>query len=580
MTMNKTKNNKVMIRTNIIWKSMAMVLCMAGLAACSNKDELGKGSNQPFSLNLSATIVPQGTATISRGDGTAANTVAMNIPDNTPFSLSYQKTGEEDTWCSNNIIVTENGYSITGYGLKDYTYGTGKGCVLKAESDGTTTATIAVPRTDGMEGNYDVPFKTLLGCSIESPTPTAVDLEAQIVSFNLPLTIKTAGIRINLAFAPELAKAGYTCTIKGFEPRIGELNTVYGEGTVERKESLAATSSAIIGSITPATYTKGTAIGIVTVEFKNATEGTTDVRRLQVSLPADLTTAAGQLYIYSVSINRNEALAASSVTIANFEAANGESGEEIVQGNIPLTYDLSALTDATAIKAKVAEIKARINAIKSQSQVSLTIKGLKDVPEGAFNYCANLVYVDLPDAITLNDYAFDECSYLKSIKIASATTIGNYAFRGCEKLIQAEMSQVRTIGVEAFYQCNKLSNVDLPSAITIGDDAFFACNLGQAILPMATTIGNYAFYANPNLYYAYLPKVTSIGDFVFAQCYRISRIKLTAAGTIQLASNSLAGFTTSNCDLILNKDKNGGSVTPAATDKSCGGYTWKSITFE
>lgn len=190
--------------------------------------------------------------------------------------------------------------------------------------------------------------------------------------------------------------------------------------------------------------------------------------------------------------------------------------------------------------------------------------------------------MDLPDAITLNDYAFDECSYLKSIKIASATTIGDYAFRGCEKLIQADMSQVQTIGAAAFYQCIKLSNAVLPFAITIGEKAFLACNLGQAYLPSATTIGASAFLANPNLYYAYLPKVTSIGDFVFEQCYRISRIELTAAGTIQLASNSFAGFTISisNCDLILNKDKNGGSGTPAAIDKSWGGYTWKSITFK
>jgi hypothetical protein len=89
-------------------------------------------------------------------------------------------------------------------------------------------------------------------------------------------------------------------------------------------------------------------------------------------------------------------------------------------------------------------------------------KGLKTIPERAFNYCKYLESIDLPYTITsIGDYAFSSCTKLNKIVISyNVSSIGECAFYNCKKLSTLIIpSSVKTIGEEAFYECESLTEV-------------------------------------------------------------------------------------------------------------------------
>ena len=126
---------------------------------------------------------------------------------------------------------------------------------------------------------------------------------------------------------------------------------------------------------------------------------------------------------------------------------------------------------------------------------ALSIKeGTRLIGENAFDYCAGLTSVTIPNSVTSICFdAFHCCAGLTSVTIPnSVTTIGNGAFWRCEGLTSVTIgNSVTEIGTSAFRGCTSLTSVTIPNSVTeIGDEAFRDCDSLE-----------YVIITNPNTRY-------------------------------------------------------------------------------
>ena len=174
-------------------------------------------------------------------------------------------------------------------------------------------------------------------------------------------------------------------------------------------------------------------------------------------------------------------------------------------------YDYIAIIDCNELVTKI-EIPAEIEDIP-----------VVEIESSAFNGCANLTSIIIPDSVTsIGDFAFENCSGLTSITIPdSVTSIGDHAFYNCSSLTNITVSEnnkyfsslngvlfnkdktelvtyltgnerteyaipdsVTSIGDRAFYKCSSLTSVIIPDSVThIGYNAFKYCkNLTSIII--------------------------------------------------------------------------------------------------
>ena len=109
-------------------------------------------------------------------------------------------------------------------------------------------------------------------------------------------------------------------------------------------------------------------------------------------------------------------------------------------------------------------------------------KGTTIINENAFEKCANLTSITIPDSLTsIGNFAFFGCNSLTSISIPhGVTSIGEHAFFYCsslESVALGENSQLESIGDSAFSGCSSLKSITIPDSVTsIGDSAFWGCN--------------------------------------------------------------------------------------------------------
>ena len=180
--------------------------------------------------------------------------------------------------------------------------------------------------------------------------------------------------------------------------------------------------------------------------------------------------------------------------------------------------------------------------------------GLKSIGDGAFNYCANMTNITLPNSVTtIGKEAFRHCR-LNSINLPnSLTTIGEAAFEYGGTFTDITIPEsVTSIGPRAFYGCsitsltwnakNCSSNGDMPTRylerVTIGDEVVVLPNyfvnsskITTVNIPQSvTTIGDWAFNGCSGLSSITIPEsVTRIGGNAFAGCENLTAVEIPDA---------------------------------------------------
>lgn len=181
----------------------------------------------------------------------------------------------------------------------------------------------------------------------------------------------------------------------------------------------------------------------------------------------------------------------------------------------------------------------------------------KNVRPYAFYKIDTLTSADMPNAISLGNYAFDHCLELKRVNFPNATSAGERAFNACYKLTSAALPNLENVGTEAFSSCQELTSVNVPKVKTIGNYGFSDCRVLSSID---------------------LPSCTSIAMLGFFNCYSLKTVILRSTTVCQLKSKT--GF--NGCCHILgtvdatynpNGDKDGYFYVPRAKVESYRGAT-------
>ncbi len=168
---------------------------------------------------------------------------------------------------------------------------------------------------------------------------------------------------------------------------------------------------------------------------------------------------------------------------------------------------------------------------------NVVLTKLTVIPENAFNGCAGLEGVTIPNTVTeIKPSAFKDCAGLKNVTIPdSVTTIGASAFENCTLLEKVALPKgVTKIEDSTFKGCAGLTSVTIPEGVTsIGKNAFEGCvKLATIVIPNSvTTISEYAFKDCAGLKDITVPdNVTSIGVGAFEGCNAAAKITLPFVG--------------------------------------------------
>ena len=192
----------------------------------------------------------------------------------------------------------------------------------------------------------------------------------------------------------------------------------------------------------------------------------------------------------------------------------GENVTSIANNAFNECNNLSSITVASG--NKIYDSRENCNAV-IESESNKLLLGCKNsvipdnvttIGKSAFDGCAGLSEINIPNSVTcIEEYAFSK-SGLKSVEIPSSITqLSKNAFNSCTNLTNVCLSNgVSAITEQLFASCTNLISVNIPNSVTeIGSAAFYGCkNLETITIPNSiTNIGYDAFYGCNNLKIVY-----------------------------------------------------------------------------
>ena len=169
------------------------------------------------------------------------------------------------------------------------------------------------------------------------------------------------------------------------------------------------------------------------------------------------------------------------------------------------------------------------------------------VAETAFSENNQLQTVNLPNCVTVNNWAFAYCRNLTSVNLPICTTFsGNNQFYYNQSLSQIYVPLLKNVPNNAFGECPNLKSIDLPEATYIGSSAFFKCSsLSQINIPKVSVISQYAFSGCNSLKSIYASECLSFsGGLQFNMCTELETVDFPVL-------YSMNGYTFNSCNKLV-----------------------------
>lgn len=182
------------------------------------------------------------------------------------------------------------------------------------------------------------------------------------------------------------------------------------------------------------------------------------------------------------------------------------------------------------------------------------------VYSGVFSENNQLQTVNLPNCVTVNNWAFAYCINLTSVNLPICTTFsGNNQFYYNQSLSQIYVPLLKNVPNYAFGECSNLKSIDLPEATYIGSSAFYKCiSLSQINIPKVSVISEYAFSGCNSLKSIYAPECISFsGGVQFNMCTELETVDFPILYSMsKYTFNSCHKLVSVSMPLLLNINNN------------------------
>ena len=184
---------------------------------------------------------------------------------------------------------------------------------------------------------------------------------------------------------------------------------------------------------------------------------------------------------------------ASSVSVSsegNFEYRIDEAGNAVITkytGSDTICHIPETLDGRTVVSIEGSNSKSAFEDCANLQYVLLP-DTIQSVGQFAFFKCDSLIGVSLPESLTSIEYsAFKDCTSLEDIVFPDAVTfIGRSAFNNCSSLLDLALPEsLETLSASAFAGCSALNRVSFPNSLTYIDHCVFdgCSSITNIILP-------------------------------------------------------------------------------------------------
>jgi hypothetical protein len=260
-------------------------------------------------------------------------------------------------------------------------------------------------------------------------------------------------------------------------------------------------------------------------EWEALTKGTNWDKGLVINYTVTCSDGVANIYTYALNTDATGyVITAIAKTTANLVIPDYYAGLPVV-----------AIGDKAAIwNSKIESISGGNNVTSIGSRafefcnnlVTVELNGVTVISEQAFYYCTKLTTITLSESITsIGNNAFSECEKLTSFTLpATLTTLGEAVFQSCTSLTSVTWNCTLVTGIpNSFFKgCTSLALFTIPETIvSIGSNAFNSCALTAVTIPSTvTSLGEKAFYFCSSLESVVwnCTSVTEIPAYLFYGC--------------------------------------------------------------
>lgn len=161
------------------------------------------------------------------------------------------------------------------------------------------------------------------------------------------------------------------------------------------------------------------------------------------------------------------------------------------------------------------------------------------IGEWAFNFCTELIEVDLCNVTRIEEGAFLRCLKLREVNLRDVTEIGLHAFSNCTSLVGVDLCDgLQRIAGDAFDSCHSLDHVSIPSSVAQIDRWAFAYCINLISVDVTKglrAIDTGAFCHCRSLESIVIPSSVELIDRgAFVRCTSLASVELAGEGLLSL----------------------------------------------